>query len=146
MKQSLLSYEYIRGLIDGEGTFTFYTSLSKNKVKIPAFALRMHIRDKSLIEAVRDTLGLNNKVYTYHHRGKDGANRGPQAMLIVRGFSSFRDIIIPLFYKKLHGHKAIQFKDWLEKMGSDPMVPRDYQLLSKLYKKGYFEDKAKKFQ
>lgn len=149
MKQSLLSYEYIRGLIEGEGSFTFCNAprhKSKIKINIPAMQLRMHVRDKKLIEAVRDTLGLSNRVYTYHYPGKDGTKRGPQAMLIVREFGNLRDIIIPLFYKRLYGNKGIQFKQWLEKMGSDPLVPKDYKLFYTLYQNGYFEDKAKKYQ
>ena len=144
-----LSYEYIRGLIDGEGCFTFCSApnLRSGKVMIPAFVLRMSVRDKGLIEAVRDTLRLRNKVHTYSYlRDKTGPiKRQPQSVLIVRDFGSLRDKIIPLFYKKLHGYKAKQFSLWIEKMGIDPLVPRDYQLLNKLYNKGYFELRALKF-
>ena len=53
---------------------------------------------------------------------------------------------VTLLDKKLYGNKGIQFEQWLEKMGSDTLVHRDYKLLHKLYKKGYFEEKAKKYQ
>ena len=147
MKQKNLSFDYIRGLVDGEGTFTFCTATSWNKnkkVKVPAFQLRMHIRDKELIEAVRDFLGLKNKVYTYHYPGKDGAKRGSQAMLIVREFNNLKDIIIPLFYKNLIGHKNEQFIEWLEKIGSDPDVSDGFKSLYRLYKWGVY-DKNPKF-
>ncbi len=140
MLQRKLSCEYIRGLIDGEGTFTFTTSGNKkNKMKIPAFQLRMHIRDKELIEGVRDFLGLKNKIYIYHYPGKDGANRGPQAMLIVREFKNLKDVIITLFYKKLIGYKNKQFIEWLEKIGSDPDVSNRFKSLYRLYKWGMYD-------
>src|SRR3989338_7579768 len=119
-----LPYDYIRGLVDGEGTFTFSTSPKKLKdgtiikVKVPAFSLRMHNRDEYLIRAVRVTLGLNNSVYTYHYISPDkrGIKRGPQSVLIVREFPQIKEIIIPFFYKRLYGYKGKQFIDWLEKM------------------------------
>ena len=64
-----ISNEYVRGLVEGEGTFTF--SPSGNK-KIPVFCLKMHVRDKNLLELVRNKLGLKNKVYEYNHQRKDG--------------------------------------------------------------------------
>lgn len=141
-----LTYEYIRGLIEGEGTFTFTTTTNlKNnqRMKVPAFQLRMHIRDKELIEAVRDYLKLKNKVYIYHYPGKDGSHRGPQAMLIVREMGRLRNIIIPLFYNKLAGHKAIQFNDWLENIGNDQLVHYRYKFLYILHKNGHFQNNNK---
>lgn len=142
----ILPYDYIRGLVEGEGTFTFDTRKQKNgtKLKVPAFALAMHIRDEDLIEAVRDTLGLKNKIYVYHHQRKDGYNRGPRAILIVREFSQLKNIIVPFFYKKLKGNKRKQFIEWLEKIGSDPEVSSLFKLIYKLYKTGYY-DKNPKF-
>lgn len=145
MTSRKLSSEYIRGLIEGEGTFTFTTTgWSGKKKKVPSFQLRMNIRDRELIEAVRDFLGLKNRVYIYHYPGKDGARRGPQAMLIVREFISLKDIIIPFFYKKLVGYKGIQFTAWLEKIGSDPDISDRFKSLYRLYKWGMY-DKLPKF-
>lgn len=139
-----LSSEYIRGLIEGEGTFTFTTSGWSGKKKVPSFQLRMNIRDKELIEAVRDFLGLKNKVYIYHYPGKDGSRRGPQAMLIVREFESLKDVIIPMFYNNLVGNKSKQFMAWMERIGSDPDVSDRFKSLYRLYKWGMY-DKLPKF-
>jgi hypothetical protein len=136
-----LSYEYIRGVVEGEGCFTFSKSSGR---KIPAFALRMHFRDEDLICAIRDTLGLRNRVYVYHYPGKDGVHRDPQAVLIVREFGQLKNIIVPFFYKKLKGNKGKQFYDWLEKIGSDPEVPRTFKIIHKIYKSGFY-DKNPKF-
>lgn len=138
-----LSYEYIRGLVDGEGTFTFSTSHKLHR-KVPAFAIKMHIRDKELLEMVRDTMGLKNRVYEYNHQGKDGSIKGPQAMLIVREFGQLKNIIIPFFYKKLKGNKGKQFIQWLEKIGTDPYIPETYKFIHKIYKAGFY-DKNPKF-
>jgi len=131
-----INWDYIRGLVEGEGCFTF--SPVGYKQRIPSFQLRMHVRDKFLLEKIRDFLGLKNKVYTYHYPGKDNAKRGPQVVLIVREFGSLKNIIIPLFYENLIGHKSIQFNEWLEKIGNDPNVPKSYKLLYRLHKSGFY--------
>ena len=139
MTSRKLTYEYIRGLIDGKGSFTFTTSKRKNKiVKIPAFQIRMNIRDKKLLEDLRDYLELKNRIYTYYYPGKDGCKRDPLAMLIVREIGRLRNIIIPLFYNKLVGYKAIQFIEWLEKIGNDVNVPSSYKFLYILHKNGHY--------
>jgi len=144
-----LTYDYIRGLIDGEGSFTFNTGTHRlvdgemRRSRIPAFAIGMHERDEDLLIAVRDMLGLPNKVYNYQPSNKDGYNRGRKAFLIVREFGSLKNIIIPLFYNNLAGYKAIQFNEWLEKIGTDPLVPESYRLFYRLHKSGYFAKNRK---
>lgn len=76
----------------------------------------MHERDEYLLELVRDTLKLKNKIYNYELKNMgDGWKRGGKTILIVREFESLKDMIIPLFYKKLRGNKGIQFAEWLGK-------------------------------
>lgn len=145
-----LPYDYIRGLVEGEGTFTFSTTRSGKlsdgeikKTKIPAFALKMHERDEELLRAVRNTLGLKNTVYNYYTPSKDGRPRGRQAMLIVREGPQIKHIIIPFFYKRLYGNKGRQFLEWLEKMGAPDTSPYT-KFINRLYKSGWF-DKNPKF-
>ncbi|MBI5220492.1 MAG: LAGLIDADG family homing endonuclease [Candidatus Liptonbacteria bacterium] len=143
-KRATLGYDYVRGLAEGEGTFTF--SSFTNKLtgecrKVPAFAIKMHVRDKVLLEKVRDILGITNKIYVYNHQGKDGYIRGPQAMLIIREYGTLKNIIIPFFYGKLYGNKANQFEAWLERIGDDPSIPKSYKLLYQLYKSGFYDRK-----
>lgn len=103
VKRETLSSEFIAGLIVGEGTFYW----SKGPAgKIPAFALRMHVRDKKLVCAVRDSLGLRNRVYEYTH------NRRHYAFLLVREIGALKNIIIPRLYPHLDGYKRIQFLEW----------------------------------
>ena len=70
-----LSEEYVRGLVEGEGSFTFDT---RHKIsKIPTFVIAMHKRDENLLRLVRETLGISVKmdshsVYRYKVTRKDG--------------------------------------------------------------------------
>jgi len=144
-----LSNEYIRGLIEGEGCFTFYYGWKRpngRKYKVPGFVIGMNERDLELLKLVKDSLGLRNKIYFRgtHHITKSGKDTGRVVVLAVREFDQLKDIIIPLFYKKLRGYKGVQFFDWLEKIGSDPDISDRYKSLYRLYKWGMY-DKLPKF-
>lgn len=145
-KNKPISYEYIRGLVEGEGSFTYCTNTYKSpsgkvrRNKIPTFTLAMHERDLALIEQVRDAMGIKNKIYlnkNNHH--KDGYNHGQMMMLIVREIGNIKNIIVPFFYKRLHGYKAKQFEDWLEMMGTDPEVTNGFKFIYKIYKAGFYD-------
>ncbi|MDP3991719.1 MAG: hypothetical protein Q8P66_02400 [Candidatus Colwellbacteria bacterium] len=136
-----ISYDYIRGLVQGTGTFTFTTSSNLGSLKprrIPSFQLRMPAEDEELLKAIRNKLKLKNKIYIYHYPGKDKAKRRPVAILIIRELGSLKNIIIPLFYDRLIGARAEQFSEWLERIETDPFVPESYKLLYRLHKSGYF--------
>lgn len=102
-----ISDDYIRGLIEGEGHFG--SDNRGNGVKIPCFVLKMHVRDKELIEGVRDYLGVSHRVYEYTHQER------PYAMLIIRDIPTLKNKIVPLFNNKLLGFKGTQFSWWLGK-------------------------------
>ncbi len=141
-----LSYDYIRGLVDGEGCFSFHTAPGNEafpRMRIPVFAISMHERDEELINAVRDKLGLKNKVYNHKSSMRDGSMRGRKATLFVRDVGSLKNIIIPFFYNRLIGHKSKQFIIWLERIGNDPSVLDGYRILYRLYKCGWFEKNPK---
>jgi hypothetical protein len=143
-----ISADYIRGLIEGEGCFTFCKMSKANRsgirYKIPTFLIQMHERDRYLIEEVKRYLGVRDKVYILKAFTKDGYNRGNTARLMVRDFGELRDSIIPFFHRKLIGYKGKQFVNWLEKIGNDPEIHPDYKVFYSLYKRGYF-DKFKEF-
>ncbi len=141
-----ISNDYIRGLVVGEGCFTFNTRNGKNglKVRIPTFLICMHERDNDLLVSMRNFLGLKNKVYVYDSPNNDGHIRGRRTMLVVREIGRLKNIIVPLFYKKLIGFKAKQFEEWLENIGHDPSVPESYKLIYRLHQNGYY-DKNPKF-
>ena len=103
----LMTDDYIRGLIEGEGHFGVDTTA--NGEKVPSFVLKMHARDKELIEAIRDHLQLQNRVYEYRNQGRHFA------MFIIRDIPTLKYKIVPLFRRKLLGIKGTQLEWWLEK-------------------------------
>ena len=102
----LLTPEYIRGLFEGEGTFT--NDGSRNGRINPCVTLKMHYRDKELIEGIRDYFGLHHKVYEYTHQGRH------YAMLIIRDIPSLKNKMVPFFKNQLLGNKGMQFEGWLK--------------------------------
>ena len=52
----LLTPEYIRGLFEGGGTFS--NDIRRNGTRIPCVTLKMHHRDRELLEGIRDYFGL----------------------------------------------------------------------------------------
>ena len=142
--ENKLTYEYIRGLIEGEGCFTF-CKIGKYQ-KIPAFAIGMNERDKELLHLVKDTMGLRNRIYQYPPRiRKDGYKRDGMCILTVRDFGQLKNIIIPFFYKRLRGNKGKQFNQWLDNIGNDPKISEHFRFLYKLHKSGFY-DKNPKFE
>ena len=101
----LLTPEYIRGLFEGEGTFS--NDRRTDGTRIPCVTLKMHYRDKELLEGIRDYFGISNKVYEYTHGGRH------YAMLIIRDISTLKNKIVPFFKNQLLGHKGVQFEGWL---------------------------------
>lgn len=141
-----ITNDYIRGLIDGEGCFTFSTIPRFNKqgkrIKIPTFVIAMNSRDEDLIKKVKTHMRLRESIYIHKAWKKDGYNRGDIVRLMVRDFGDLRDKVIPFFNNQLIGYKSAQFKEWMEKIGTDPDVHKDYKVLYTLYKNNYF-NKAK---
>lgn len=133
-----ISYDFIRGFVESRGTFTF-SSNNRLHRKIPAFAIKTNIGNKELLEKIKESLCLKNKIYVYNHQKKDGYKRKLQAMLIVREFGQLKNIIVPFFYKRLRGSKGKQFSDWLEKIGTDPYVSETYRFIYKIYKAGFYD-------
>ncbi len=146
-----ISNDYIRGLVDGEGCFTFHTTQWTRingetiRKKIPTFTVAMHERDELLLFSIKLALGLSSKIYKLGPYNKDGSKRGKKVVLTVRDLGQLKNIIIPLFYGRLIGHKRNQFADWLEKIGTDPEVAERYKLLHRLHKTGYFERELSKW-
>ncbi len=144
-----LSDSFILGLVVGEGCFTFSTNTTidanrkKSLRRIPAFSIGMHERDYELLIKVRDSMGLKNKVYKFKSSVGDGYNRGDKAILIVREFYQLKNIVIPFFNGRLEGYKEKQFKEWIEKIGSDESVPFHFKKLYWIHKAGFYDDYLK---
>jgi len=139
-----ITHDYIRGLIEGEGCFTFCKNGRKSK--IPAFSIGMSVKDFSLLTKVRDKLRLRNRVYKYEPRERaDGYVRMGMSILMVRDLGQLKNIIIPLCYKKLVGNKRIQLEDWVSKIRLDDNIPESYKIIPLLVKNGYYDKNFNSF-
>ncbi len=139
-----ISDDYVLGIIEGGGNFTFsttkYVSRKSGEVfikKIPAFMLQMHERDEELVRSVRDHLKLGNKIYAVRKpaiisNGKS-YKRGNSAILSVREIGALKNIIMPFFAKRLIGYRGKQFREWIEIIGKDNAVPESYKIIYRLY-------------
>lgn len=131
-----VSNEYLRGVVEGEGCFTLCTH---GKIKIPTFALQMHARDKELLLTISSRLRLHGSLYELAANNRGGIERGPAVRIMVRDALTIQNILIPFFYKKLHGYKGRQFERWIEQMGSDPAVSKSFKEIYPLYMSGYYD-------
>ncbi|MBI1838725.1 MAG: LAGLIDADG family homing endonuclease [Candidatus Colwellbacteria bacterium] len=140
----VLTNDYIRGLVEGEGCFSFCNVPLRpgqsEKSRLPTFALTMNERDKNLVEAVRRQLGGKNQIYELGPYMNDGHNRRAIVRLMVRDIGTLKNTIVPFFYNKLHGYKGKQFKEWIEITGKDTNVPKSYKIMWKLHKSGYYSN------
>ena len=109
--------------------------------KIPAFSVSANVRDQALINKIAKALRLEDMVYDHSGSRSDGIKRSDKSTLAVRRLSSLKDCVVPFFYNKLSGYKAIQFQEWLENIGRDPDVRESYKLIYRLYKSGYWNRK-----
>lgn len=121
--------DFIAGLIVGEGSF-YWTKNKTTGEKTPAFSLRMHVRDKELVEMVRYTLTYKEKVYEYQHAGRH------YVMLIVRNPGDLKNKVIPLIYPRLLGYKKQQFVEWFKQF-SDIDVPENYRFIFNVFKRKF---------
>ena len=131
-----VSNEYLRGVVEGEGCFTFCTH---GKIKVPTFALQMHKRDTELLLTLSSRLRLHGSLYELAANNKGGITRGPAVRIMVRDALTIQNILIPFFYKKLRGYKGRQFEQWIAQMGSDPAVSKSFKEIYPLYASGYYE-------
>ena len=102
--------------------------------------ISLPISDYDTVVMLKNKLKIHNSVYQYPAKQrKDGYVRSGTAILIVRDLGQLKNIIVPLFYKSLKGHKAREFEDWIEKIGTDPLVPESYRFIAKICKSGFYD-------
>jgi hypothetical protein len=103
----MLTQEFICGYISALGSFLEY---KRNFNTYFAFQLKTTLSNKSLLDQITATIGLNNKVYCY-----TGAVQS-YSLLIVRDRQSLIEKIIPLLTDHLIGEKELAFNIWKAKI------------------------------
>lgn len=146
-KRGKITKDYILGIIESEGRFTFSTRTRKLangtvvQTRVPTFSISMHENNEGFLELVKEKMGLDSRVYIYKSKDKDGLSRSRKALLIVREYGNIKNIVVPFLYGALAGRKAVQFERWIERMGEDPLVADSYKLIYRLCKKGFYNKK-----
>lgn len=108
-----LPYDYIAGLVDGEGCFSLrYQEEIKRQLKgqpiyprwKAEFAIVLREDDEPLLREVCDTVGCGTVI---KYRGL--------ARYSIQGTEELNNVILPLFNKHpLHGKKRVDFELWSE--------------------------------
>ena len=107
-----LSLDFIAGFITDKGYFSWVT-YKKNKQKVAIFQLQMSYKDKDLIFAIKNSLGLKESIYEYKYQDKNKPLLSRHYIkLLVRRRETIKKIIIPTFEGRLHGLKQKQFNQW----------------------------------
>lgn len=105
-----MTLDYIAGLIEGEGSFSFRHKPRYKTHKpcyVPCFRLALWDLDKELLEQVRDTIGVG-KVSLKGHP----PNGRTQYMLQIQGYKQCLALIDVLDRTKLYGQKAQSYTTW----------------------------------
>lgn len=99
----MLTQEYISGYVSALGSFLEY---KRNQNLYFAFQIKTTISNKSLLDQIAATMGLDNKVYLY------ASPTQSYALLIVRDRQSLINKIIPYLENHLFGDKEQIFNEW----------------------------------
>jgi len=128
-----LSLDFIAGLIAGEGYFGL-VNYNTTKQKVFVFQLQMHYDDRTLVFAVKNSLGLREPVYEYNYQDKKNPILWRHLVkLLVRRREVIKKIIIPAFDGRLYGLKEKQFNEWKKKFSEQEKKWR-YQQAERLPK------------
>lgn len=105
--------EFIAGFVEGEGCFSLnYQTTGKNRCVWlrPMFFIGLNIRDKELLEKIRDKIGCG-RIYILKASGKYKYDKKHnEARLCVYRKEELQNIVIPFFEKyQFHGSKKIAF-------------------------------------
>ena len=106
-----LNKEFICGFISAEGCFSIVYHKRQSRF-VPVFEVRVHFKNREILELIRDGIGLEEHRIHEYKRGKTH-----YLGLIIRRRSAIQDILIPYFTNYLHGAKKDQFEEWKNFIG-----------------------------
>src|SRR3989344_343524 len=99
--------------------FTFHTNRTvfngelKQRMMVPTLVIVKRETEQRVLENIRDWFGLKNRIYLHTPYRKDGLQRKPRAILMIRDFVSLKNRLAPFLYKNLRGRKAEEFRRWI---------------------------------
>jgi len=99
----MLPQEFIAGYVSAYGSFLEY---KRNFNTYFAFQIKTTIANKSLLDQIAATIGIDNRVYCYMHQNQS------YSLLIVRDRNTILEKIIPFLDGHLFGEKEIVFNAW----------------------------------
>ena len=102
----MLTQEFIAGYVSAFGSFIEY---KRNYNTYFAFQIKTTLANKSLLDQIAASIGLDNQVYCYN-------NFQSYSLLIVRDRQSLLTKVIPFFDGHLFGDKDTVFNDWKDRI------------------------------
>ena len=102
----MLTQEFIAGYVSAFGSFIEY---KRNYNTYFAFQIKTTLANKSLLDQIAASIGLDNQVYCYN-------NFQSYSLLIVRDRQSLLTKVIPFFDCHLFGDKDTVFNDWKDRI------------------------------
>ncbi|PIT92895.1 MAG: hypothetical protein COU06_02825 [Candidatus Harrisonbacteria bacterium CG10_big_fil_rev_8_21_14_0_10_38_8] len=122
--------EYVAGLVNCIGRFTFYTTYRKGvKLKTPAFLVSIPASNKYILEVIVATLDLKERIYTHKNIQSDHVSREKRCILIIRKYGSLRKII-DFSYKYLLPEKILEMESWLAEIDTGTNVVDRFKTLA----------------
>jgi hypothetical protein len=101
----MLTQEFIAGYVSAFGSFLEY---NRDHRKYFAFQIKSSLANKTLLDQIASTIGLDNRVYSYTNKTQS------YSLLIVRDRQSLLTKVIPFFDTHLFGEKEQTFIAWKE--------------------------------
>lgn len=136
----MLHPEYITGLVDGEGTFTYSYSKKINSIGL-YLGIALNIKDLPLLKAVQEYFGCGR---IYFAKAVAGKFKNPDYVSGARAYyrvNKHRDLLKVIRHFEehpLHGQKAKAYQIWVEmvfykgRMYRDKDMPKMLALAAKL--------------
>lgn len=136
----MLHPEYVTGLTDGEGTFTYSYTKQVNSIGL-YFGIALNMKDLSLLKEVQEFFGCGKIYFAKAVKGKFSDPTyisGPRAYFRINKHSELFRVIQHFSEHPLHGQKAKAYEIWTQmvfykgRMYRDKDMPKMMALAAKL--------------
>lgn len=121
-KRPLIKKEWLLGFIEGDGYFRISFEINK-RMKfgirfIPSFSIKLHERDKAIIEQIRDLIGFGSvRPVSKKYSREKGSRTSDQIIYQCRGVSQCSKLQTFFEDMTFHTSKGREYKLWSEALG-----------------------------